>query len=429
MSKTQMVIIAATLVISLRAVAQQIADRMSLPNPSGPYGIGRISYALVDDSRPEPLSKRAGPGRKVVAVVWYPTDHKATSGDRTAPYLPGFDSVLPKLSSGDLKGMFRPSTFKGIDYLPWIPVIEAPPIASGHQRFPLVLFSHGWGNPTFLYTAELADIVSHGYTVVAVEHPYDTAYTLFPDGDLILFAQQHFDAEAKKPKGMVNYARERVEVMAEDNRFVLTEVLRYATTRSMHAPFYKRIDESAIGAFGHSIGGLAAARTCQIDARVKACMDQDSNDDRGSPFIVTPLNQTEQQPFLLFVAASADLWSPGVVNPSDSDLAAQKMSREDYMTLLKKNQTTETDQLAGIQGGSYRIMLFGLPGFTHRSFSDQTLLDFNRDSTGKEVHNFQVAQIYTLAFFDKHLKGIGQTALDSLPTVDSRVRVERFPAH
>jgi hypothetical protein len=262
-----------------------------------------------------------------------------------------------------------------------------------------------------------------------VEHPYDTAYTLFPDDDLVLFAQDRFDAEAKKPKGMVNYARERVEVMGEDNRFVLTEVLRYAATHSMHAPFYKRVDESAIGAFGHSIGGLAAARTCQIDTRVKACMDQDSNDDRGSPFIVTPLDQTEQQPFLLFVAASADLWSPGVVNPSDSDLAAQKMSREDYVARLKRNQTNETDQLAGIPGGGYRVMLFGLPGFTHRSFTDQTLLDFSRDTSGKELHNFQVAQIYTLAFFDKHLKGIGQTALDSQPAVDSRVTVERFPAH
>jgi hypothetical protein len=90
-------------------------------------------------------------------------------------------------------------------------------------------------------------------------------------------------------------------------------------------------------------------------------MDQDSDDSRGSPFIVTPLDQTEKQPFLLFVVSSADLWSPATVNPSDADLAAQKMTRRDYMAFIKNHQTNETDQLAGIPGGSYRVMLFNLP--------------------------------------------------------------------
>ena len=415
--------------MSLTAVAQETASRMSLPAPSGPYGVARVSYALTDHSRSEPLSNLQGARRRVMAFVWYPTDRKATPGVKTAPYLPDFDKVTSKLSADDLGGMFRPSKFKDIDSLPQIPVLEAAGIARGRQRFPLLLFSHGWGNPTFLYTAELADIVSHGYIVVAVDHPYDTTYTLFPGGDLVLFAQDRFNAESRKPKGTANYARERVEVMGDDNRFVLTEILRYANTRASRAPFYKHVDESAIAAFGHSIGGLAAARTCQIDARVKACMDQDSDDDRGSPFVVTPLDKTEQQPFLLFVAASADLWSPGVVNPTDSDLIAQKMTRADYTAWLRRSQTNETDQLAGIPGGSYRVKLFGLPGFTHRSFTDQTLLDFSGDKEGNDVHNFQVAQQYILAFFDKYLKGRPQTALDSQSPVDPRVKIERFPTH
>ncbi len=313
--------------------------------------------------------------------------------------------------------------------LPQTNVVENAPIAPGKQQFPLLLFSHGWGNPTFLYTAELGDIVSHGYIVVAVDHPYDTAYTRFPDGDVILFAQDRFDEETKRPHGLSNYAKERVEVMGDDNKFALTEILKYADTPSLHAPFYKRVNEHAIGAFGHSIGGLAAARTCQIDTRVKACMDQDSNDYRGSPFIVTPLDQTEKQPFLLFVVSSADLWSPATVNPSDADLAAQKMTRPDYMALIKNHQANETDQLAGIPGGSYRVMLFNLPGFIHRSFTDQTLLDFTGDREGNNFHNFQVTQAYILAFFDKYLKGDHNTILDSQTPIDPRAKVEQFPPH
>ena len=417
------------------ALAQGVSEirpatgRMGLPAPTGPYAVGRKSYALTDESRPEPLSAIPGAQRKIMVFVWYPTDRKATQGMKTAPYLPNFDKVMPKLSPGDLKDMFRPSTFRGIDLLPQTDVVENAPIAPGKQEFPLLLFSHGWGNPNFLYTAELEDIVSHGYIVAAVDHPYDTTYTLFPDGKVVFFAQDRFDQETKKPNGFINYAKERVEVMGDDNKFALTKILNYAKMRSLHAPFYRRVNEHEIGSFGHSIGGLAAARTCQIDIRVDACMDQDSDDDRGSPFIVTPLDSTEKQPFLLFDVSSGDLWSPAMVNPSDADLAASKITRADYMAKLKEHQTNEINQLSGIPGGSYRVMLFGLPGFIHRSFTDQTLLDFGGDQQGSNVHNFQVAQAYILAFFDKYLKGDHNTALDTQTSVDPRAKVVQFPAH
>ncbi len=429
-NKTQ-VFLAAVILIGAwwSACSQQVTDRMSLPIPTGTYGVGRISYAFTDESRPETLSKTSGARRKIMVYVWYPAAPKVVKGMKKSSYLPGFDEVLPKLSSGDIKGMFRPSIFRGINLLPETEVVEGAPIAPGKQQFPLLLFSHGWGNPTFLYTAELEDIVSHGYIVAAVEHPYDTVYTRFPDGDVTYFAQDRFDKETKKPNGLSNYAKERVEIMGDDNKFALTAILKYAKIRNLHAPFYKRVNEHQIGAFGHSIGGLASARTCQIDTRVDACLDEDSDDSRGSPFIVTPLDETEKQPFLLFVVASADLWSPAVVNPSDADLTAQKMTREDYMALIKNHQATETQQLAGIPGGSYRIMLFNLPGFTHRSFTDQTLLDFNTEKRGNNLHNFEVARKYIQAFFDKYLKGNHNTALDSQTPIDPRAKVEQFSAH
>lgn len=54
----------------------------------------------------------------------------------------------------------------------------------GRNSFPLLLFPQGRGNATFLYIAELEDIVSHGHILAAVEHLYDTASTLFPNGDV-----------------------------------------------------------------------------------------------------------------------------------------------------------------------------------------------------------------------------------------------------
>jgi pimeloyl-ACP methyl ester carboxylesterase len=387
-----------------------------------------VSYEMIDPSRSEPLSPKPDAHRRMMVYVWYPTDKKAKVGEVTAPYLPGFDEAKSKISAGDVADMFYPAIYEGQSSLPATVVVDDAPIARGKQRFPLLLFAHGWGNPTFLYTAELQDIVSHGYVVAAIDHPYDSNYTLFPDGEVIGFAQESFNKAAGQPHGIRAYTKERVEVMAQDNRYVLTQLLNYARTRNAHTPFFERIDADKIGAFGHSIGGLTAARTCQIDARVKACMDQDSTDYRGSAFVVSDLQETERQPFLLYVVSSADVWSSKALHPSDKELAQQKVSRAEFDSIMQEQQRNQTKQLTEVAGGSYRLMLFDLPGFVHRSFTDQTLLASTLDHE-QSLHNFHVAQVYTLAFFDKYLKGDTATVLDTSKTVDRRAKLETFPAH
>jgi predicted dienelactone hydrolase len=401
-------------------------DAPQMPAPTGPYGVARVSYDMVDRTRQETLGEKPGSPREVMVEVWYPTAPRLSSPQSTAPYLPGFDAAKPRLSQDDISDLFRPARYMGT--LPKTHTVENAPIAPGKDKFPLLLFSHGWGNPTFLYTAELEDIVSHGYVVAAVDHPYDTTFTQFPDGHIVFFAQEAFNAATKKPNGYIAYARERVEVMARDNRFVLTQVLQYASEKNRHAPFFHRIDASRIGALGHSIGGLAAARTCQIDDRVEACIDQDSDDNRGSPFIVTDISETERQPFLLFVVASADETSPRHTHPDDATLAKMKMSRADYDAMVKQHQANQLAQLKSIPGGAYRVTLYNLPGFIHRSFTDQTLIGVSPDPA-QSVHNFRVAQTYTLAFFDKYLKGDRRTVIDTGEVVDSRAIVESFNRH
>jgi hypothetical protein len=95
---------------------------------------------------------------------------------------------------------------------------------------------------------------------------------------------------------------------------------------------------------------------------------------------------------------------------------------------MQQQQQNQTRQLTEIAGGSYRLMLFDLPGFVHRSFTDQTLLASKLDHE-QSLHNFHVAQIYTLAFFDKCLKGDRTTVLDTGNTIDRRAKLETFPAH
>jgi ribosome biogenesis GTPase A len=95
---------------------------------------------------------------------------------------------------------------------------------------------------------------------------------------------------------------------------------------------------------------------------------------------------------------------------------------------MKEQQQNQTKQLAAIAGGSYRLMLFDLPGYIHRSFTDQTLLASKLDHE-QSLHNFRVAETYTLAFFNKYLKGDTKTVLDNGETVDARAKLETFPSH
>ena len=71
------------------------------------------------------------------------------------------------------------------------------------------------------------------------------------------------------------------------------------------------------------------------------------------------------------------------------------------------------------------MTLYDLPGFSHRSFTDQTLLP-PLVAPEECLHDFRAAQSFTLAFFDKYLKQETNTNLDTGETVDPRAKVEKF---
>ena len=49
----------------------------------------------------------------------------------------------------------------------------------------VVLFSTGYGIERQLYTGLVEDLASHGYVVVAIDHPHDANIVSFPDGHAV----------------------------------------------------------------------------------------------------------------------------------------------------------------------------------------------------------------------------------------------------
>jgi hypothetical protein len=405
------------------------ATKLELPVPSGPFAVGRIAYHWTDSSYREPFSLQMGAPREVMVYVWYPAAKSKVAG-QTAPYLPDFSAAQKVVSEADLKSMFRPTPYSMIQQsgLPLTHTVEKTKISSLTAKYPLLVFSHGWGNTTLLYTAELEDLASHGYVVAAIDHPYDTTFTIFPGPRVVLFAQEKFDTESKKPNGLVDYAKERVEEMATDTRFVIDKLTQYDKKASLGAPFAGHLDLRRVGSFGHSIGGLAAVRACQIDKRLRACMNQDSDVDDGAPFILTTsAGKSLDQP-LLFFAINGDKFSQRVVNPKDEQLVQMKLTRAEFNTIILRQQKIQNEVLASVRGGSYRVTMIDMPGISHRSFSDLTLMSVIGDATNgaDSLHNYQIIQSYTRAFFDKYLKSQKDSLLDQKSSLDPLVRVDRF---
>ena len=207
------------LTILLPAVSQA-----QLPIPTGQFGIGLSTLDWTDSARPETQSRKEGEKRRLLVYLFYPTDKQA-SGVRADyfPHLMEVEAFEEKLGKDFFKASYG-SSYKIIASLKSHAIENAKPPAR-NQRFPVLIFSHGGGIPVLYYTAIIENLVSHGYVVAAVEHCYDGATVVFPDGHII--TQSGWDQDEKRTKKeQAEFHGERIRTGALDNSFVLDQLQR-----------------------------------------------------------------------------------------------------------------------------------------------------------------------------------------------------------
>jgi predicted dienelactone hydrolase len=398
-----------------------------LPAPARSVAIGRVTYHWVDTSRAETFSKDAGARREVVVDVWYPA--KRVAGRAAASYLPDLLGLRRVFSDSGMRRRFAPA-YEAMEagrlqtHATEGAAAQCPP-----PGCPLLIFSHGGGVDRSFYTAQYEDFAAHGYVVAAIAHPYLTHAVVFPGGRVVRLAPRLRDTTPPSiPVWRRQIAEERArsdrtsEIAAADIRFVIDELTRYARDPSLGAPFVRQLDLQRIGALGHSMGGKAAARACQTDRRIKACLNQDGTSS-ALPVARDANGRTMEQPFMYFgrVQAPPTPWS-------DSVLAVMQMSRAEEDSLIRIRPLQQDSVLADIPAGAWRVRL-KTPGANHMSFSDEPLIKAAGDSvkTAEALLSLSMVHRYTRAFFDKTLLGRRGTVLDRPPAQDSAlVSVERF---
>jgi hypothetical protein len=102
-------------------------------------------------------------------------------------------------------------------------------------------------------------------------------------------------------------------------------------------------------------------------------------------------------------------------------------TRDQYDADVKRVQANQNKALASLKAPSYRVLI-DRPSFVHRSFSDLTLLAayYDPEKAADATRDFEIAQAYTRALFDKFLQGARNTLLDSATAPYPGVRVDRL---
>jgi len=259
----------------------------TLPKPSGKYLTGIAYLSFTDESRKE-LFDNSGQGyREITLKVWYPTDKTSNP----EPYLPNADFAIKYCmfpeKVRDLK------TNSGRDL----------PVSSGEKKYPVLVFSHGWGEHYSQNSILMEELASHGYIVFSMAHHFESRYSVYPDGRIvhIEFNSNRFQKiwrEQQNPKAMELHKKrqtastddERMELIremckilptglkespkywAEDISFFLNQLI---SINKENIVFKNKLDLDRIGIFGMSMGGMATSEVCLANDRVKAGINID----------------------------------------------------------------------------------------------------------------------------------------------------------
>jgi hypothetical protein len=207
---------------------------LSIPRPTGRYPIGVRSTFVLDPARTEPTT--GGP-RAIPVRVWYPAAHRRGS---PAPYFSAPVQSAIEQGIGVPAGLFDVDTRARLD---------AP--GRRHVRG-VLLFMGGFATPVALYTGMITELASHGYAVVAFDHPHETFVVEQPDGSLIT-GDLADDAAAFQARLL-------------DVGVVLDALANLVPNAGRH---------TQIGIFGHSAGGAAAGESMLVHRAIRAGVNLD----------------------------------------------------------------------------------------------------------------------------------------------------------
>jgi len=275
------------LVVAIGWVLPKALPVFSLPEPRGAYNVGTEDIYLKTNMD-EVVTEDPSDKRELMVKVWYPSDEDVSKLEGE-PYVDQTSRAGFATKYGLSPGM--------LNYLDYVKtyVYRDIPVADG--KFPVLIFSHGYGSKATGYYALLTELASQGYVIINMNHTYESLGTTFPEGRAVYFDydfqrrisdggmadmealiaafKDGLDYEARHPivQKAVNkfYESESMNRWARDMITVIDELEAWNSSGLLKG----KMDLDRLGVFGHSNGGGSAGKVPLMDTRVKAAANLD----------------------------------------------------------------------------------------------------------------------------------------------------------
>lgn len=333
----------------------------SLPEPTGEFNVGTVVSSFVDENRIETFSQEAGSKREITVQFWYPSDRDSEK----------------------------------VDY-----DIEGAPISTAEESYPLLIFSHGAFGIRLSNTSTFRELASHGYIVASIDHTYHSFYTSFPDGRGVI-ANSNFINEAVgasggdlSPERQFQVTHEWMDLRTSDVKFLI-DSLKTGDIGTTEELLNNHMDLTRIGLFGHSLGGATAAQVARERDDVKAAIVMD-----GTMIgdIVGLNNGTE-------IITDESFTKPIMIMYS-SLFEDQKARETSYLPNINAFNNAKDEAYSLYIKNSGHLNFTDLPRISP-FFSKQLGI-----GTIDSLKCIEIVNDYSLAFFDKHIKGESASLLD-----------------
>lgn len=374
-----------------------------LPTPTGPFQVGTTSVSIVDRNSVDLADPKPEKFRELNIQFWYPSQKKEEKQD-FAPYFP--NSALAPVLIKDEYNSQPPSVIQTLTELRTSAILDGR-VRKGGAKYPLLIFSPGFGEPRSNYTALAQQLASIGYVVITVDHPYG-GFTAFPDGRVLSTTN---DRRNENP----DIFEILVEEWARDASYLVNQLKsKESFGISPVKEVVKLINFSKIGMLGHSLGGAAALETCRTDIRFSACADLD-----GAPFGKVK-GTGVRKPTLVF--RSRPIYS-------DQDLAKRGRTRDQWEAMGREVNAAWRSIIS--KDDKIPIYIIHVAGAGHMSFSDapftmpDTISRFGGRIIDAEVC-FRITSRYLAAFFGTFLKNKSTSLFSKATSTFTEVKIEQL---
>jgi hypothetical protein len=192
-------------------------------------------------------------------------------------------------------------------------------------------------------------------------------------------------------KGIVPY-------LAQDVPFLLNQ-LATLNQADPNAILTGKLDLQQVGAFGVSLGGIVGSEACRLEPRLRACLAMDA------PMSTDVVQSGLRQP---------TLW---ITRDSETMRLERRRAGGWTETDIHEHQTTMRAVFENRRGHGYFVQV---PGMFHVNLTDVpywspllSWLGVTGPIDAQRAHD--IINAYSLAFFDRYLKGQSAALLDGPP--------------